>query len=115
MAETGASMRAVIMERLGKARVLKPTRLPRPQPAPGEALVKVQATSVNPTDLLLRSGRLIIRKPLPHILGADLAGTIEALGEDVARLGYRRSRLRHLRAAWLPNRWRLRGILRPAR
>ncbi|MCY3782084.1 MAG: zinc-binding alcohol dehydrogenase family protein [Chloroflexi bacterium] len=83
MAETGASMRAVIMERVGKARVLKPTRLPRPQPAPAEALVKVQATSVNPADLLLRSGRLIIRKPLPHILGSDLAGEIVELGDDV--------------------------------
>lgn len=83
MAETGGSMRAVIMERIGKARVLIPTRLARPQPEPGEVLVKIHATSVNPSDLLLRSGRLVIRKPLPHILGSDLAGEIVQLGEDV--------------------------------
>ena len=82
MAQTSGSMRAVIMERIGKARVLKPTRLPRPQPAPGEALVKVHAASVNASDLLLRSGRLLIRQPLPHILGADLAGEIVQLGDD---------------------------------
>ena len=82
MAQTNGSMRAVIMERIGKARVLKPTRLPRPQPALGEALVKVHAASVNPSDLLLRSGRLIIRQPLPHILGSDLAGEIAQLGDD---------------------------------
>lgn len=83
MAQTDGSMRAVIMERIGKARVLKPTRLARPQPAPGQALVKVHATSVNTSDLLLRSGRLVIRKPLPHVLGADLAGEIVALADDV--------------------------------
>ena len=82
MSESGASMRAVIMERIGKPRVLKPTRLARPQPGSGEVLVKVQATSVNPVDLLLRSGRFILRKPMPHILGADLAGEIAQLGED---------------------------------
>ena len=84
MAETSGSMRAVIMERAGKARVLKPTRLHRPQPGPGEALVKVHAASVNPEDLLLRSGRLILRQPLPHILGSDLAGEIVEVGEDTS-------------------------------
>lgn len=82
MGESGASMRAVIMERIGKPRVLKPTRLARPQPGSGEVLVKVQATSVNPVDLLMRGGRFILRKPMPHILGADLAGEIAQLGED---------------------------------
>ena len=82
MSESDASMRAVIMERIGKPRVLKATRLARPQPGSGEVLVKVHATSVNPVDLMLRSGRFIVRKPMPHILGADLAGEIAQLGED---------------------------------
>ncbi len=84
MAEIAGSMRAVIIERLGKARVLIPTRLRIPQPAPGQVLVKVQATSVNPADLLLRRGDLVIRKPLPHILGGDLAGEVAQLGDGVA-------------------------------
>jgi len=83
MALSGQSMRAIIMENIGKPRVLKVTRIRIPAPAPGQALVKVHATSVNPCDLHLRSGRLIIRKPMPHILGADLAGEIEALADDV--------------------------------
>ena len=82
MSESGASMRAVIMERIGKPRVLKATRLARPQPGTGEVLIKVHVTSVNPVDLMLRSGRFIVRKPLPHILGADLAGEIAQLGEE---------------------------------
>ncbi|MCY4061796.1 MAG: zinc-binding alcohol dehydrogenase family protein [Chloroflexi bacterium] len=83
MALSGESMRAIIMENIGKPRVLKVTRIRKPTPAPGQALVKVHATSVNPCDLHLRSGRLIIRKPMPHILGADLAGEIEELADDV--------------------------------
>lgn len=83
MTESGSSMRAVIMENIGRPRVLKVTRIRRPQPEAGEVLVKIHAASVNPQDLLFRSGRLIIRKPMPHILGADLAGEIAQLGDEV--------------------------------
>ena len=84
MTELGESMMAVRMARIGKPRVLKYERCPMPIPAPGEALVRIQATSVNPSDLLFRDGRFIIRKPLPHILGNDLAGEIAGVGEDVS-------------------------------
>ena len=83
MTESGSSMRAVIIENIGRPRALKVTRIRRPQPGAGEALVKIHASSVNPQDLLLRSGRLLVRKPMPHILGADLAGEIAQLGDDV--------------------------------
>ncbi len=84
MAASGEIMRAVIIESIGRARVLKPARLPRPQPAAHEVLVKVHATSVNPVDLHLRRGRLLLHKPLPHILGADLAGEVAGIGADAA-------------------------------
>lgn len=83
MALSGVSMRAIIMENIGRPRVLKITRIRIPKPKSGQVLVKVHATSVNPCDLHLRSGRLIIRKPMPHILGADLAGEIEAVADNV--------------------------------
>ncbi|MCY3799235.1 MAG: zinc-binding dehydrogenase [Chloroflexi bacterium] len=83
MALSGKSMRAIIMENIGRPRVLKVSRIRVPTPGPGQVLVKIHATSVNPKDLDLRSGRLIIRKPMPHILGADLAGEIEAIADDV--------------------------------
>ncbi|MCY3574495.1 MAG: zinc-binding dehydrogenase [Chloroflexi bacterium] len=83
MAKSRETMRTVIIENIGKPRVLKLARRWLPQPAPGEALIKVHATSVNPRDLHLRSGRFLIRKPLPHILGRDLAGTIARLGAGV--------------------------------
>lgn len=83
MALSGESMRAIIMENIGRPRVLKVARIRVPAPAPGQVLVKIHATSVNPKDLDLRSGRLIIRKPMPHILGADLAGEIASVADDV--------------------------------
>ena len=83
MSQGKSSMRATIIENIGKPRVLKSQRLPRPKPAAAEVLVKMHATSVNASDLLYRSGKLILRKPLPHILGADLAGEIVEAGEDV--------------------------------
>ena len=84
MPQPRETMRAVIIENIGKPRVLKLARRWLPQPAAGQALVKVQAASVNPRDLHLRSGHSMIHKPLPHILGGDLAGTVEMLGAGVA-------------------------------
>ncbi|MCY4247846.1 MAG: zinc-binding alcohol dehydrogenase family protein [Chloroflexi bacterium] len=84
MAQPRETMRAVIIDAIGKPRVLKVARRWLPEPAAGEVRIKVRAASVNPRDLHLRSGRFIIRKPLPHILGGDVAGTIAKLGENVA-------------------------------
>ncbi len=83
MTELGKSMMAARIARIGKARTLKYERCPLPMPAADEALVKIHAASVNPSDLLYRTGRFIIRKPLPHILGNDLAGEIARVGQDV--------------------------------
>ena len=84
MAEVPRMMRAVAIEKIGRPKVLQYVKLPLPRPAAGEALVKVHAASVNPDDLLYRSGHLIIRKPMPHILGADVAGEIVQIGAGVA-------------------------------
>ena len=83
MSQARATMRATVIENIGKPRVLKSMRLPRPQPAAGQALVKIHAASVNASDLLYRSGKLVLRKPMPHILGADFAGEIAELADDV--------------------------------
>jgi len=60
------------------------TNIARPEPAAGQVLVRIKASSVNPLDLKIRSGNAAHAKhPLPAILGMDLAGTIEALGAGV--------------------------------
>src|SRR5262245_10713382 len=79
-----ATMQAAVLERHEA-----PFRLSlvlRPVPGPGQALVRISASAVNPLDIKIRAGAAAhARHPLPAILGLDLAGTIEATGEDVAR------------------------------
>jgi len=82
MSAANGMMRAICLVKTGGPRVLQEARVTLPQPAADEALVKVHACSINPIDLQLRRGRLPLRMPTPHILGADLAGEIVRLGAD---------------------------------
>ena len=56
---------------------------PKPQPATDEVLVKIQAVSLNYVDLMVVTGKLNPNLPLPFIPGADGAGTVEQVGNDV--------------------------------
>ncbi len=61
-------------------------RLRRPRPGPGEVLVRIHASGVNPLDAKIRAGVAAhARHPLPAILGLDLAGVVDAVGPDVIR------------------------------
>jgi NADPH2:quinone reductase len=56
----------------------------RPTPGPGEVLVRIKASAVNPLDLKIRAGQAAhARQSLPAILGIDLAGVVEAVGSGV--------------------------------
>jgi NADPH2:quinone reductase len=60
--------------------------LSRPEPAPGQVLVRIKASAVNPLDLKIRKGEAVhARQPLPAILGIDLAGTVESVGTGVTQ------------------------------
>jgi len=61
--------------------------LPRPEPGPGELLVRVRAAGVNPLDYKIRDGavKVLLRFSFPLILGTDLAGDVEAIGPGVTR------------------------------
>lgn len=60
------------------------TDVPKPVPGPGEVLVKIHASGVNPLDTKIWAAAAAhARHPLPAVLGIDLAGTIEALGAGV--------------------------------
>jgi NADPH:quinone reductase-like Zn-dependent oxidoreductase len=60
--------------------------VPRPNPGPGEVLVKVRAAGVGPWDSWIRAGRSALPQPLPLTPGSDLSGDIEAVGPDVPDL-----------------------------
>lgn len=77
-------MRAVILRGHGGAEQLEAVSdFPVPDVGRREALVRVRATSVNRVDLVVREGYPGIGVEFPHVLGADIAGTIERLGPDV--------------------------------
>ncbi|HEX4047807.1 MAG TPA: NADP-dependent oxidoreductase [Elusimicrobiota bacterium] len=73
------TMRAVRVSHFGGPEALKILDVPRPRPRPGEALVRVEATGVNPVDWKLREG-FFKDLPLPFTPGGDFCGTIEELG-----------------------------------
>jgi len=85
-------MKAAIYRSTGAARdVLRVEDVDRPEPGPGEVLVRVRASGVNPTDFKARSGavpRPVDGFQIPH---HDGAGVIEAVGPgvDPARAGQR--------------------------
>lgn len=88
-------MRAITYDRFGPAgEVLTLEELPTPRPAPGEVLVRLATSGVNPSDIRARAGGRpgVTEPPFPKIIPhSDGAGTIEAVGEGVsgARVGER--------------------------
>jgi NADPH:quinone reductase-like Zn-dependent oxidoreductase len=57
---------------------------PVPEPSTGEVRVRFRATALNHLDVFITRG--LPKRPLPAILGSDGAGTIDAVGADVAGL-----------------------------
>jgi NADPH:quinone reductase-like Zn-dependent oxidoreductase len=62
---------------------LQLTEQPKPKPAKGEVLVKIEAVSLNYVDLLVVKGLLNPNLSLPYIPVADGAGVVEEIGEEV--------------------------------
>jgi putative PIG3 family NAD(P)H quinone oxidoreductase len=69
----------------GPPEALKPVRIPRPEPGPGEILVRVKAAGVNRPDLLQRRGAYPPPPGAPPTLGLEVSGEVAALGEDAER------------------------------
>lgn len=79
-----STMRAMIYDSYGDTEVLSLTEQPRPKVGPGELLVRVRATSVNPVDWKIMSGGLdeMMDVRFPVVPGWDVAGVVEELGVD---------------------------------
>lgn len=76
------TMRAAILEKHGAP--FSVIDLPRPVAGPGQVLVRIKASGVNPLDLKIRAGQAAhARHHLPAILGVDLAGVVECVGDGV--------------------------------
>ena len=70
-------MRAAYIEETGPPEVIKVGDLPRPEPGPGQVLVRVHAAALNPIDLYIRSGLVAMPLSFPYVIGCDLAGTVD--------------------------------------
>lgn len=81
-------MKAALLKSYGGIDQFAIEDIPAPKPGPGEVLIKIAASAVNPFDLILRQGFMAeyIPLPLPAVLGGDAAGTIAELGEGVTSL-----------------------------
>lgn len=78
-----ATMKAVRIKKFGGPETIAVEDVPRPQPKPGEVLVRVHASSINPMDWKLREG-MMKDLPLPFTPGGDFSGVIEELGSGVS-------------------------------
>lgn len=74
-------MKAMVLEEFGGPEKFQWKDWTTPEAGKGEVLIRIQAVSVNPVDYKMRAGHLPI--PLPDVLGRDVAGTVEAVGEGV--------------------------------
>ncbi len=76
------TMKSALLERAGSP--FRITEIERPAVGPGQVLVRIKASGVNPLDVKIRSGAAThARHPFPAILGIDLAGIVEEVGEGI--------------------------------
>ena len=78
-------MKAVVVHQYGGPEVLKFEEYPDPVAGPGEVLVRVAATSVNPIDYKRRAGLTKDSYPIkfPGLIGVDISGTVLRIGPGV--------------------------------
>ncbi|MFN8434291.1 MAG: NAD(P)-dependent alcohol dehydrogenase [Anaerolineales bacterium] len=86
------SMKAIVNTQYGSPDVLQLKEVAKPVPQGNEVLVKIHATAVNAADWhLLKADPFLVRlqyglfKPKYTILGADIAGRVEAVGQNVKK------------------------------
>lgn len=74
-------MKAVVLENFGGSENLRYVEdFPEPEPEADEVLIRVKAVALNHLDIWVRMGALAVKPVLPHILGSDVSGVVEAKG-----------------------------------
>ena len=76
-------MKALYFDKHGELDVVKYGDVPDAEPGPGEVLIRVHACALNFLDIWVRRGWPGLNLEMPHWCGADVAGEIAALGENV--------------------------------
>jgi NADPH:quinone reductase len=76
-------MKAIQFTEYGGPEVLKLVELERPKPTGRQVLIEIKAIGVNYADTARREGRYVIPTPLPFVPGAEVAGIVCEVGEEV--------------------------------
>jgi NADPH2:quinone reductase len=76
-------MKAIVLDQFGGPDQLQLKDLDKPAPGPGEVLVRVHATSINPVDTKIREDGTVFGLETPLVLGYDVSGVVAEVGEGV--------------------------------
>lgn len=79
-------MKAAFITETGPADTLQIGELPDPTPDPGQVVIRVYASAINPIDTYIRNGTIAMELPQPFVPGCDAAGVVESVGPGVKRL-----------------------------
>lgn len=77
-------MRRVVFRRNGPPDVLEVQELDDPTPGPGQLRIRVDAAGVNFADVMARLGVYPDAPPLPSVVGYEVSGTVDAVGDGVS-------------------------------
>ncbi len=77
-------MKAAVIRQFGGPEVFRFEEVQQPQPGYGELVIRVAACGINRYDLYLRMGAVFTDIAFPHVLGADVAGSVAAIGAGVS-------------------------------
>ena len=78
-------MKAIRVTAFGGPDVLRLEEVPTPNPGPGEVLVRIHASGINPVETYIRAGKYARLPELPYTPGNDGAGVVEEVGTDVTK------------------------------
>lgn len=78
-------MKAILVREFGGPEVMKIEELPKPGTGAGQVLVRIEAAGVNPVDTYILTGTHTQKPELPYTPGKDASGTVEAVGDAVAK------------------------------
>src|SRR4029077_5909195 len=79
------TMRQVWITRVGPPEVLELREAPDPMPKPGEVQIRVRASGINFADIMARLGLYPDSPKLPAVVGYEVAGDIDAVGDGAGR------------------------------
>ncbi len=79
-------MKAIRIHEFGGTDKLQLEEIEKPTPGAGEVLIKTAAAGINFADTRLRQNKYLFSPELPFTIGFEVAGTVEAVGENVKHL-----------------------------